>query len=603
MLFARLYLFAAVEVLPSGDGANFLLEHSGLLWSAEAEFEVCEHLKTCSAKLDDNLRQTLELALLQGPARSLFGVCSEDEYAKLADQNKAQLISAMQLSGACLSSKTKEFLEEYGRRSGVVPGSSEPWARPSVSHRPSPSAAGLIGRSADDIAVATRDHRSEYGFRDDREAGELLAAVLRAQTNHTPEIFTALLDLDESRPEVWEAAFWALAQGEALMDTPASNALASILESRPLPVRLALGGYSRWLRSAADKEIDDASFWRLWDIASVHGALESRSALVETEASVDGSVNSAGGTLMEAALVRRWRSKPSRQEGLGGDVEPRLSMLVDGDSTGCRYARVAAVRWLRELFWLDPPWTQRYLLDRMKWNPQTEDTIALWRAFFFGPRGSPELVGVFKDDYLAALRFRSDLGEKPHESACKFLADIVAVDPKLFTREQAVNALRNMGAEGVSAVLERFAQLLDHSDEAGDLWRRTIGPWLTEQWPPDRELRKPGTFTAAAKLAIATKQAFPQAITTLRNINLVDKIGKSESLLFRLERHLRNSDDPLSYDYPRSHPDIFILWLDAVLPAQIDPWSKDTLRQVIAQLEAADVLDEKALGRLKDRLL
>ena len=171
MLIARLYLFAAAEILPSPDGAGFLLAYSELLWSAEAEFEVSEYLKARSDEIVDDVRQKLELALLEGPPRSLFGDCPQEEYAELADHNKARLLSAMQCSGVCLSSKAQKFLEAYSRRSGMVPEPAIPQPRPAVSYLPSPSADRLVGHPAHEIAKAIGDHRSQHGMKSRSRGG------------------------------------------------------------------------------------------------------------------------------------------------------------------------------------------------------------------------------------------------------------------------------------------------------------------------------------------------------------------------------------------------------------------------------------------------
>ena len=194
-------------------------------------------------------------------------------------------------------------------------------------------------------------------------------------------------------------------------------------------------------------------------------------------------------------------------------------MLMSSDAIGSRYARITAVRWLVQLFWLDPSWTRQYLLCRMEWGVDERSATELWGAFFFSP--SPGLVQVFANDLLAALARRPALGDRAHANGCRFFADIVATDPHLVSRDQAMNALRQMGPEGARAVLDRFSQLLENSEMPATLWRKTIHPWIEDCWPPDKELRTPRTFAAAAKLAITTQDAFEEAVGALTDRNLV----------------------------------------------------------------------------------
>ena len=145
----------------------------------------------------------------------------------------------------------------------------------------------------------------------------------------------------------------------------------------------------------------NSDFWRLWDLAYKQNAIERNSALAETELSVNGAANAPSGRLTEAALIRRWSTEPQASEGLVDDLSRRLSMLMSSDAIGSRYARITAVRWLVQLFWLDPSWTRQYLLCRMEWGVDERSATELWGAFFFSP--SPGLVQVFANDLLAAL--------------------------------------------------------------------------------------------------------------------------------------------------------------------------------------------------------
>jgi hypothetical protein len=211
-------------------------------------------------------------------------------------------------------------------------------------------------------------------------------------------------------------------------------------------------------------------------------------------------------------------------------------------------------------------------------------------------------VKAFERDLLEALGRRPALGDQVHANGCRLFADIVATDPHLVSRDRAMNALREMGPEGARALLDRFSQLLDNSEQPATLWRQTISPWIAGCWPPDKQLRTSRTFAAAAKLALATREAFEQAVDALMGRNLVGQIDREHALFVRLTPNQNRNDRP-TYNYALEHGRAFSRWLSAVLPVQINPWEKDALRAIIAELEDAGTCDGETLTRLRQRVL
>jgi hypothetical protein len=116
---------------------------------------------------------------------------------------------------------------------------------------------------------------------------------------------------------------------------------------------------------------------------------------------------------------------------------------------------------------------------------------------------------------------------------------------------------------------------VERAARADRLWRERVAPWLKRVWPRDRNLIETRTSKAFALLAIATEDAFVDAVAMLRPF-----MGKTQDWGYAIG-NLRTSAHPNRW--PRSSLDL----IDSLVTLQGSLFADD-LRAVLDRIAAAE---------------
>lgn len=277
--------------------------------------------------------------------------------------------------------------------------------------------------------------------------------------------------------------------------------------------------------------VDEHLFWRLWD-RLLEGAVQGQGTPEpEHDDWLHLALNRPMGDLATALLNVMFRRGLRPEGGIPDDLRPRIDRFVAARPVELRLGRVILASRLVYLFAIDRAWTVERLLPYFDWSRSEDEAVALWRGYTWHARINIDLWGELRSYFLDA--FLPARMERLGDSADTLASLLMVVGIELASVEipadRVRQAIRNMTPHvRESAVTWLLSHLegpkiknpppdaeIERAARADRLWRERISPWLTRVWPRDRNLSEPGSSVKFALLAIATDQAFNDAVSTL----------------------------------------------------------------------------------------
>lgn len=312
---------------------------------------------------------------------------------------------------------------------------------------------------------------------------------------------------------------------------------------------------------ARNRDIElSAHFWALWDRLVERAAREED--LPQNDEWTQAATYHPAGVLALALVTAFSRVNRKARERLG-EFAPRFDRLL-GDGVGLCFARIVLASHLAYLHAVDPEWTTRNVVSRMDWE-RSEEAAPLWQAYSFQLRISPDLWSSLNREYFQGFEGArlARIGRARDNFVC--LLAIVGIDlsPAAPLAQEMHDLLVRMEPRDRVAIArwiwmrvaflghgkpsqDEQAKLREAADEA---WRRHIGPWLRSVWPTEPAAQSPGSSANFGLTAIATGDAFSEAVRSLRSmLILVDNPGT-------LMRSLAGSSHPDTH--PRESLDLF----------------------------------------------
>lgn len=232
-----------------------------------------------------------------------------------------------------------------------------------------------------------------------------------------------------------------------------------------------------------------------------------------------------------------------------------------------------------------------------------EETGRLWRGYLFSPRISPGLLDDLKPMLLKAPVHRDQMDDQ-FDQLCHLITAITCIEaPDSFSRNEKQEVIRAMGPEGLGHGVWLLERRLANTEDAAELWRSRIGPWVAQCWPADRPYHDVLLLGRVDRMLLETRSAFPEAFVTLRDKSLIGAHETSPQVLWLLANPKgRRADDEQAFDYVRTFLRPVVEWLDAVLKGSIlSPHPKDELKSILQSAKDADsqVIDLPAYQRLE----
>ena len=414
--------------------------------------------------------------------------------------------------------------------------------------------------------------------------------------------------------ELWAQTLFGLRQ--AISRPIVARRLFDVLAKAPdhcLRARDVLSGACDLLEKASERDalaINERLFWQLWDrlFDNALSAGES-SGPPEDDDWVHRAINRPIGDLTKALLNVMFRRSLQARKGLPDDLRPRFERLVvASDPDVLRLGRVILASRLHYLFAVDPAWMADRLIPFFDWGRSEDEAIALWCGYAWQPRIDADLWAVLKSSFFDAFTPArlARLGTSAKNIASLLMVAGVEFPSTETPADRAREAIHTMTPElrGAAAFWlysylagpksqepQPEAAEVERAARADRLWHERVAPWLKRVWPRDRNLIERNTSEAFALLAIATREAFDDAVAMLQPF-----IGKTSRWDHAIH-NLRNSI------HPDVHAQSSLKLINCLVLFQ-SLWFADDLRAVLDRIATADAnLREDAVFRSLDDAL
>ena len=569
------------------------------LWDISARKEVYDLLVALWPQLDEDARSALVERIAAGPPAWMSDHLPEADRDRLQARRIFERLRIMQRSDpdrphAEMEAELSRLRERYPQWD-VAPGEQAHFSFYSQSGWRALDAVDdkrrLQAMTPAEIIVELSADQREHTLDGWREMvasdWEKMMAVLRAVAGRAvpdTELWAAtLLGLrtKAASPTPGEDVLTLVADMDGVLarDPGVSSAAAYLLESAT--------------SSAQFREMSTEEFWRAFDtVVSGVAQDDTNSRHPDDHDWVAVAINTSMGNLTLAFLNALFARRLVAGGGIPSDLTDRFVRLVGTGEARHRPARVVFASRLSYLFAIDPDLTRLHLLPYFRWGRDEAESLAVWQGFGWQPHLDPLLWNEIKTDFLAC--FQEDrinqLGETVGPLAQALTAAGLHIGFDDLPRQATQSAIRRMSPETRAGMLHWIVGVLtDGDDQAFDpdaVWTEKVKPWIRKFWPRDPQIRSTTETRPWVEMALATNEAFEDAVTT---VSQFIRPGENDFVLGELAKssHLNA--------YPRSA----LKLMDAFLSPNAQFWHINDLRRVLENILASDLTlrDDPAFTR------
>ncbi len=518
------YALSRLDELPSGAATDFLLAAAGrVLWGFSAWPEVAQFIRTCMPTLTKKDQKRILTAIRTGPTRTTFPQHrgSDDEFADLADTLKARRAFKVIQSGvdAPVSIRKLVAVDE-----GEAVEHEERHHEITVRRVPPRDGAALLDLEPAAISTALRNER---GW----DAGHRLEDIISKDLSLGLDVVSRLAEY-ECEDDLWDIGLGALVLAGA-SHRSRKDILERVLElGTEHPewlVPSVLRPVARALSAYADKisKRQEGLFLDVWDMAWSGATRTPEIDGEDIDAPVDEAINAPGGILAEGLLNLYFSKNPRAGSGFPQEFRQRFDGMDGGERKAHRLARVVLASRLLWLHRIDPEWTRSTIISKLT---ESNERLDLWAAYLWPSHWDVELAA---DIEAAFRRTLSDLGQCSEELASRlseWFASVSMNAPDLYSRQTKQAFFQNATATALGTyawVIEN--NLKNAKQRAAELWRLRVKPLVDNYWPADRAKISPQLSSRLLDVALACREAFPDAVDALAAKDLI--IGGSANVL------------------------------------------------------------------------
>lgn len=236
----------------------------------------------------------------------------------------------------------------------------------------------------------------------------------------------------------------------------------------------------------------------------------------------DMTLNHAGGVLASVLMDELVEYHPTAtagdNPGFYKPLLPYFELIGDGDSPSAKLARIRLSANLLYLFRIDREWTEQTLLRRMDMENLDGFEAGLWEGYLWSPRIHDDLLEPLKLLFFRILENLHLIPESVRGHAPQLFIDIAVPPDRGVTPKEALEVLQDMPSQHLAEAALRLVNLISSAgDKAPVLWRETIEPWFKKAWPKHVNAKSGRTSRNLAWMAIETRDAFPEAIITIKD--------------------------------------------------------------------------------------
>lgn len=558
------------------------------LWDISARKEVYDLLAALWPHLEEDARDTLVMRIVAGPPEWMFDHLPEADRDQLCARRVFERLRIMQRSDperphVAMEAELARLRELYPQWD-IAPGDQAHFSFFSQSRWRALNAAEderrLEAMTASAIVEVLASDQRE-GALDDWRAmvasdWEKMMAVLRDVADRTgPDA------------ELWAATLWGLRTKAATL-TPGEDVLMLVAgidnELARDPSVSTAAAYL--LESAASSpqfpKMPQDNFWQAFD-AVVPGVSQddTNSRTPDDHDWVAVAINTSMGNLALAFLNALFGRRPLVGGGVPADLTERFVCLLGNGEARHRPARVVFASRLSYLFAIDPDLTRLNLLPHFRWERDETEALAVWQGFGWQPHLDPLLWNEIKTDFLSCFQVGriNQLGKTIGSLAQALAAAGLHFGIDDLPRHATHGAISRMDPETRAGMLHWIVGALTRGDDpAADpdtVWAEKVKPWIQKFWPRDPHIRSSTEARPWVEMALATNEAFEDAVATVssfirpsENSFVLSELAASQHLI--------------------AHPRPALKLMDAFLSPNGPFWDFDDLRHVLQRILASD---------------
>lgn len=512
-IFRRLAFFAAAQdgVVSNRQALDWLVEDGQRwLWSNETERETIRLLVALAPQLDEPMIRELEKHILEGPPAE---TAQEDpdpdrslqfseraiwfRLAKIADAS-APLSQAGRQRLKELSAKypSWELADDQRDEFSMWMGDADDWRTFVRTPRLRQDLVKWL------VENPRRDFWQDDDWRD----------RCRENFSTTASALIELADQNIWPHDRWQDALQAWSH-EALARRSWRYMARTLAEIPDETLRELDHSLSWWLRSIAKhfnvhEPLFIAIAWRLLDVDRQNEA--------DTDDPVARAINHPIGHTTQALLQWWFRNPLEDDQGLPEVLVSIFSHICNVRNPELRHGRLLLATHVVVLFRVDREWTIENLLPLFSWDQSEIEARGAWQGFLGSPRLYRPLIERLKIEFLDTSGHYETLGEYGRNYA-SLLAFAALDNDDLFTVAELATATRRLPSAGLRETARALNRVLESAREQRlEQWNNRIVPYLRNVWPKSRKVNSRAISGSLARLCIAARESFPEAVQLLR---------------------------------------------------------------------------------------
>ncbi len=540
------------------------------IWEIGMRREVLRFFRLAGDRLPKDLALELEIELNNRQLDKNNKIYQLEYYKKLC-------LHRLSYSGVKLSESSTKFLKENQINLKDEPNESDEFKH--ISGIPKPT---WVNRS--DLAPIEYVNGDTSKLVKGLKSGKLNQDEFVGLMFIQPEkVFAALKSL--ASQNYWEREYWELFLSELETITFRSTEIAFsyrdislVLSKAPIKFFNLPGPNAGSIVSHLAKEFDInqiTEFKVLWDKIWNGSSVCKEVNDLETDDPYSFSHRHPVGKLTETILTRLDKLQISESEGIPAELEYYFKKFTAEDTNG-RISRMVLATDLHFLFYIDPKWTKKNLIEHMNIE-KSEEASDLWSCYAYSTQMGPNLFSVIKPSYFNILKFRN-LDVWVLERLVNLFIEICIEAPKELKNHEIKNVLNNLNEQGLVQVItnihDRFTQ---QNETQKDLFcKEIIGPWFEKYWP------KIGTVKTSK-----TSDAFLCLIANCGN-SFTEIFEKIIPYLSPIDEYKNGLEDLFESDIPNNHPVETLKLLKSIKHGQLTTNQKSILKNILEQIKAAN---------------
>ena len=580
--FKRLALFAASQgsVITSNQWVEWLVADNALwLWSPNMQRETMRLLVLQGVNLPPRPLAKLEETILLGPPRETNVNSLEQGHLQAIVDHAIWLRLAKLREGGCA------LRESTSRRFDELSAANPEWQlanhdRDEFSHWMSGTGDPDYESNREvDVVPRNRTDIVKWLKQPPPEEHPFYESTWR-ETCSTRFFHCAFALCDLAQEGLWPSRHWREAlqawSNEDLIDRSWRFA-APIVQNMPDDVVKEVLHSLTWWVQAASKSIERHESV-LFKLCRRVLALPHQDS-ADTDDPVSHAINHPIGHITEALLNLWFEREPNDNDGLPEDIEPFFTQICDTDIDQLRHGRVLLASRLIALYRVDKRWAEAHLLPLFDWTTSADEAKAAWEGFLWSPRLYKPLFTTFKRQFLDTAKHYGELGD--HGSQFAALLTYTALDAaEGYSAQDFQAAFEALPREGLRESARALHQALDGAaEQREDYWKNRIRPFWRDIWPKSRDLSSSGIAESLARMSIASREEFPDALSAV--LDWLQPIEHSDYVVHLLHESV----------LVERFPEDALLLLDTIIADQ--PWAPSELTDCLRTIaEAAPGLQQ-----------